>query len=39
MLSNLFLKLRNLKEGEIITIEEPISKEEYDLLKEVLKDE
>lgn len=39
MLSNLLLKLKKLKESETIIIEDNISKEEKDLLVEVLKDE
>ena len=38
MLSNLFLKLKDLKEKETIIIEDTISKEEKDLLVEVLKE-
>ena len=38
MLSNLLLKLKDLKEKETIIIEDNISKEEKDLLVEVLKE-
>ena len=38
MLSNLFLKFKDLKEKETIIIEDTISKEEKDLLVEVLKE-
>lgn len=39
MISNLLLKFKNLKENEIVIITDNISKEEKDLLKEVLEDE
>lgn len=38
MSSNLLLKLKDLKENEIVIVEDNISKEEKDLLVEVLKD-
>ena len=39
MISNLLLKLKNLKENEIVIITDNVSKEEYEILKEVLQDE
>ena len=39
MISNLLLKLKDLKENEIIIVKDNISKEEKDLLMEVLKNE
>ena len=38
MISNLLLKFKDLKENEIVIIKDNISKEEKDLLKEVLGD-
>ena len=37
MISNLLLKLKNLKRKQIVIITDNISKEEKDLLKEVFK--
>lgn len=39
MISNLLLKLKNLKENEIVIITDNVSKEEKDLLKEVLEND